>query len=166
MAKILNRDITDWSDSEIIELNPDLSLPSPYPITVAHRVQGSSSTKSITQYLNQACSDEWPDTLVGSTINWKTDTVGCEGSAGMTECINTVPGTIGYIDAGHGHAQGLQEVELRNADGYYVSSKEANENGGIMDATNTAGLPDELDGSFANVNLLNQVSTKYLSNLC
>ena len=160
LAKILNRDITDWTSAEILELNPNLNLPGPYPITVAHRVKGSSSTASITQYLNQVCSEEWDQ--VGKTITWKEDTVGCEGSGGMTDCILGTPGTIGYIDAGHGHSQGLQEIELRNADGNYISSLESNARGGIMAATENAGLPTTLDGSFASVNLLNAVSLTFL----
>jgi phosphate transport system substrate-binding protein len=161
LAKIFNRDITDWTAPEIVELNPNLSLPSPYPISVAHRVQGSSSTASITQYLHLTCPDEWPETLIGKEIDWKTDpkyTKGCEGSGGMTVCITNTPGTIGYIDSGHGHAEKLQEIELLNADENYISSKEAASRGGIMAAAGDAGLPSSLDGSFANVKLLNQVS--------
>ena len=159
LAKILNRDITDWTDPEILEENPNLSLPSPYPINVAHRVQGSSSTKSITSYLHQVCPNDWPESLVGSTIDWKTDTVGCEGSGGMTDCITGTPGTIGYIESGHGHSEGLQEIELKNKDGNFISSLEAAREGGIMAATDNAGLPTELDGPFYNVNLLNAVRT-------
>jgi ABC-type phosphate transport system substrate-binding protein len=159
LAKILNRDITDWTDAEIITLNPDLNLPSPYPIKVAHRVEGSSSTASITDYLNQVCPTQWPANLVGKVITWKTDTVGCEGSGGMTDCIRETPGTIGYIDSGHGHAEGLQEIDLMNFDGEYLSSKKAAERNGILAAaTGSAGIPAELDQSFASLNLLNQVS--------
>jgi ABC-type phosphate transport system substrate-binding protein len=157
LAKIFKRDITEWTDPEIIELNPDLNLPGGFPISVAHRVQGSSSTSSITKYLNNACPGEWPDSLVGSTIDWPTDTKGCEGSEGMTTCIVDTPGTIGYIDSGHGHSEDLTEIELRNADNVYISSKEAATRGGIMAAAENAGLPDSLDGSFADVDLLNQV---------
>lgn len=101
LAKIFKREITEWTDAEITEINPDLSLPGGLPISVAHRVLGSSSTASITQYLNAACPGEWPDTLVGSTIDWPEDTRGCEGSGGMTDCIRDVPGTIGYIGMLH-----------------------------------------------------------------
>ena len=76
----------------------------------------------------------------------------------MTDCITSTPGTIGYIDSGHGHAEGLKEIELKNAEGVFVNSKEAGKRGGIMAATQNAGLPDSLDGSFADVKLLNQVS--------
>lgn len=156
LAKILKRDITDWGDDEIMKANPNLSLPSPSPITVAHRVKGSSSTASITKYLNQVCPQEWPEALVGKTIVWEKDTIKCEGSGGMSDCIKETPGTIGYIDMGHGHAEGLTEIELLNAAQKYISSKEAAEAGGIMAAAENAALPETLEGSFADVNLLNQ----------
>ena len=158
LGKIFNRKITDWTDPEILEVNPNLNLPSPYPIHVARRVQGSSSTASITQYLHATCPEEWPESLVGKTVDWPTDTEPCEGSGGMTNCIRDTPGTIGYIDSGHGHSEGLTEIELLNKDGVYISSKESNERGGIMAATDNAGLPSDLTGSFADVQLLNQVS--------
>ena len=158
LAKILKREITDWGDQEIMKANPNLVLPSSAPITVAHRVKGSSSTASITQYLHQTCPSEWPEELVGKTIDWNADTSGCEGSGGMSSCIKNVVGTIGYIDMGHGHAEGLAEIELLNADEKYISTKEAAVQGGIMAAAENADLPDTLMGSFANVNLLNQVS--------
>ncbi|KAL3920075.1 MAG: hypothetical protein SGILL_003445 [Bacillariaceae sp.] len=161
LAKIMNRKITDWTDAEIIDENPNLAniLPSSSPITVAHRVKGSSSTASITQYLNQVCPDEWPAELVGKIIEWPADTIGCEGSGGMTDCIRGTGGTIGYIDAGHGHSQNLQEIELLNAANTYISSKEASERGGILAAAENADLPATLDGDFSQVNLLNQGGT-------
>jgi len=156
LAKILKREITDWGDDEIKLANPNLKVPKPSPITVAHRVKGSSSTASITQYLHQVCPSEWPEELVGKTIEWKQDTIGCEGSGGMSSCIKDIPGTIGYIDMGHGHAEGLPEIELLNAAQKYISTKEAAELGGIMAAAENADLPETLEGSFAAVNLLNQ----------
>jgi ABC-type phosphate transport system substrate-binding protein len=160
LAKILNRKITDWTDAAIIDENPNLLdvLPDSSPITVAHRVEGSSSTASITAYLHKVCSEEWPAELVGSIIEWPADTVGCEGSGGMTECITGTPGTIGYIDSGHGHAQELQEIELLNAANKYLNSKEAIELGGIISAANNADFPLSLDADFSDFNLLNQVS--------
>jgi ABC-type phosphate transport system substrate-binding protein len=158
LAKILDRKIIDWSDDEIKKINAGLSLPST-PINVARRVKGSSSTASITTYLNKVCEDSWPTSLVGKEIAWKEDTMKCEGSSGMTDCIRNFPGTIGYIDAGHGHSENLSEIELMNADGDYISSKEASIRDGILEAAlaTTSGVPSELDQSFAGVNLLNQV---------
>ena len=163
IAKIFKRDITDWNDPAIKNQNPGLELPNPFPITVARRVEGSSSTASITQFLNIACEDEWPADRVKKKLDdWHPDTIGCDGSGLMTNCILETPGTIGYIDAGHGHAEGLQEIELQNKAGNYISSKEAMEKGGIVSATLNSGMPDELDGDFSNVDLLYQVSMSHM----
>ena len=49
IARIFKREILYWDDDEIKEDNPNLKVPySNYPIKVAHRVKGSSSTASIT----------------------------------------------------------------------------------------------------------------------
>ena len=50
LAKIFKRNITNWGDVEILALNPNMTeiLSANYPITVAHRVLGSSSTYGIT----------------------------------------------------------------------------------------------------------------------
>jgi len=158
LARIFNREITTWTHEDIMAINPGLSLAADYPINVARRVLGSSSTKSIATYLHQTCPEHWPIELVDSVVDWKNDTLPCEGSGGMTECIRDNSGTIGYIDSGHGHAENLQEIDLLNFDGQYISSKTANSKGGILAAAEspTAGLPTELDQSFAGVNLLNQ----------
>jgi hypothetical protein len=107
--------------------------------------------------LHAACPDEWPEDLVDNLIEWPADTIGCEGSGGMTDCILATSGTIGYIDSGHGHAQNLQEIELLNAANNYISSKEAAEKGGILAAAENAELPATLDGDFSGVELLNRV---------
>jgi hypothetical protein len=74
----------------------------------------------------------------------------------MTSCIRDTPGTVGYIDAGHGHAEGLIEIELRNADGNFLSSLEASAKGGIGAAAANANLPTSADQDFGTVELLNQ----------
>ena len=49
ISRIFKRDIVTWDDEDIVAMNPNLDLPSAdYPITVAHRVLGSSSTASVT----------------------------------------------------------------------------------------------------------------------
>jgi ABC-type phosphate transport system substrate-binding protein len=158
LAKIFKRDITDWTDPEITTQNPGLNLQGPYPIRVARRVFGSSSTASITKFLNTACSTEWDTEFVGAKITWAEGTLDyCEGSGGVTACILEEEGTIGYIDSGHGHAEGLTEIELKNANNTYLNSKEAARLGGIMSATIGAGIPDSLESNFGEVDLLYRV---------
>lgn len=112
----------------------------------------------LSQYLHKACPDEWPEDNVGPLVDWSDDTLPCEGSGGVTECITSLPGTIGYIDAGHGQSEGLPEVALKNLDGTVQTSKKAGENGGIASAM--AEAEDELPTSFradwSGVSLLNR----------
>jgi len=157
LSRIFGRKVTMWDDEEVLDLNPNLKDKLPYtnyPIRVARRVKGSSSTKSITKYLHSSCPNEWPEEMVGSVVNWDTSTDPCEGSGGMTTCIKSTAGTIGYIDAGHGHEEKLIEVDLMNRDGVYLSSKSAAQSGGIGAAA--VSIPGSADEDFGPVNLLNQ----------
>lgn len=155
LAKIFQRKIVFWDDAEILKENPDLSLPyKNFPIKVAHRVLGSSSTASITKYLHQSCPSEWPEELVGSSIAWKEDTLECDSSSKMVKCLNDNSGTIGYADAGHALQQGLDEIALVNLAGRALTSTEALENGGVGDALVT--IPSRADQDFGSVNPVNQ----------
>ena len=78
----------------------------------------------------------------------------------MVDCIALTPGTIGYMDAGHGHEEGLSEIELQNADGFYLSSKQAAAKGGIAAAATE--VPSSVFDDFGQVNLLDQVSQREL----
>lgn len=163
ISQIFNRVITDWTHADIVALNPNIKKQigeNSYPITVGRRKLGSSSTASFTKYLHLTCPDQWPLSQVGKTLDtWDADTKACEGSGGMTECIRDTPGTIGYIDAGHGHSEGLVEIELKNKDGKFLSSKEAGREG-IGAAAAEADLPARADMDFGDVELLNQPGPK------
>ena len=58
----------------------------------------------------------------------------------MPSCIRDNKGAIGYINAGHGHEEGLVEIELENAYGTFLSSKRAGEEGGVGGAAKV-GVP-------------------------
>lgn len=106
------------------------------------------------QYLHTACPSEWPSSLVGKAIDWPEGSEECEGSGGMTKCLTEIFGAIGYLDAGHGHSEGLKEIELQNVHGTYLSSRRAAEKGGIGAAA--AAIPNSADADFGSVDLLNK----------
>ena len=88
--------------------------------------------------------------------------MGCEGSAGMTSCIRDNEGTIGYIDAGHGHSENLVEIELQNADGYFLSSLQAGDSGialAALSALDEGIMPVDATHDYGHVKLLNMVRT-------
>ena len=65
-------------------------------------------------------------------------------------------GSIGYIDSGHGHKYGLSEIALKNHDGYYVTSKEANIGAAATSAVETGAFPSSHLADFSSVNLYDQ----------
>lgn len=164
LAKIFNGKIKTWDHQEIKDQNPGISMKSDYKITVAHRWEGSSSTKSITQYLNKVCPSEWPDGKVdkeAKNIDWPDSALGntdCDSSGKMADCISNTDGTIGYLDSGHGWETDLDEIELKNKDGVFLSSKTSFEKDGMSNAADVAitaqGIID-FDEDFSKVNLIN-----------
>eukprot|EP00468_Gymnochlora_sp_CCMP2014_P007925 CAMPEP_0167750982 /NCGR_PEP_ID=MMETSP0110_2-20121227/6301_1 /TAXON_ID=629695 /ORGANISM="Gymnochlora sp., Strain CCMP2014" /LENGTH=871 /DNA_ID=CAMNT_0007636379 /DNA_START=152 /DNA_END=2767 /DNA_ORIENTATION=+ len=154
LARIFSRDITTWDHPDIIARNPNLNVPANQPITVVHRVKGSSSTSGFTQYLTTACPAQW--TLgTGSTITWPADTVGAQGSGGVSDYIQANPYSISYIDSGHGHNLNLGEVSLQNADGNFLDSKSANISRAGAEALKLNILPTDAGSDWSAVNLYN-----------
>jgi len=158
LAKIFSTQITDWSDPEIRELNPSMTHSG--PISVTHRVEGSSSTAGFTAYLGKATEDTCPNVWTlgtGSTIVWPAETNAAQGSGGMSDFIAATEGAIGYIDAGHGHAEGLGEVDLLNKDGLYLSTKEADIGaaGTLALSAVPSAIPTDPTSNFGDVNLYN-----------
>jgi len=162
LSRVFSRDITTWDDPDILEINPNLNVDENYPIFVGRRVLGSSSTYSITHYLNAQCpqtSDEpkgWPYEKTASVVDWHPDTNPCDGSSAMTKCIVGHEGAIGYIDAAHGHEEGLNEIRLRNGDGNFLTSAEAGTAGVQTAAKDLSKVPDSADGDFSNVAYYNE----------
>lgn len=165
LSRIFTREILTWDHPDIIEENKGLAalLPSKdYPITIAHRKNGSSSTASVTAYLRDSCPSKWPADKVGAKVDWPPASeriLECQGSGAMTTCIRDNPGTIGYIDSGHGHGEGLTEIELKNKDGTTLSSKEAAAKGGIASAATNTDLPASYKDDFSAINYLNKAGT-------
>ncbi|KAH8071735.1 hypothetical protein JL721_4238 [Aureococcus anophagefferens] len=157
IADIFNAVITTWDHDDIMAINPNFNPPAGEPIVVYHRTYGSSTTKGITQYLAAACPDKW--TQVGSTIDWPSSTFAVEGSGEMSSMISSTPYAIGYIDSGHGHDDGLSEIELKNLDGTYQSSTESIARGGVQAAAEEAlalgVMPSDPAADFSQVSLHN-----------
>lgn len=159
-AKIFSGDITNYNDPAIVAMNPDLGITR--PIRVVRRADGSSSTSSITQYLNVACEGSWPAEKVGKSLSveqWGDHTIACSGSGGVSTCLNDEEGSFGYLEAGHGRGEGFGEVHLKNPYGRFVTSAMASENDGIAAAAssvNNADLPSDATADFGSVHFINK----------
>ena len=164
LAKIFSRTIKYWDDPKIKELNPTMNIPANQAIKVATRTKGSSSTSLTSQYLNlkagansAECPGAWSlhatgdaNKKYGSDIEWPDDVKKIEGSSGMSNYLAKNEWAIGYIDAGHGWEKNLKEVELKNANGKWVTSKTAE----IAKAGTEITPPDNL-ASWHDVSLMN-----------
>lgn len=161
LAKIFKREITMWNDPEILATNPTL-VDENVEITVCRRTYGSSSTKSITKFLNIQCPREWDDSMVSSMLGnkWHPETEAVEGSGGMADCISTTNGAIGYLESGHGWSESLQEISLKNKEDQYVTSKYAFDNGGIASAAEDPVLPVTATADWGHVEFINMGGRK------
>lgn len=127
LARIFSGKITTWDHADIKQQNPGMNVPAGTVIKVGHRTLGSSSTGGLTGYLNKKCPSEWQPMTAGSTVTWPTSEgfTAVQGSQGMQSHIAGMQYSIGYIDAGHGHDYGFNEVALTNLDGQTRTSKES-----------------------------------------
>jgi len=81
---------------------------------------------------------------------WPSDTVGAEGSGGVSDAISATEYSIGYIESGHGQALGLAEVALQNKDGNYLTAADADIGSAVMQIMSS--IPNA-DGDWDNDNL-------------
>ena len=143
IIKIYKGEITTWNHGDIQADNPDLTLPAE-KIKLVYRSNGSSSTHGVKGYMNEvsttACPTGWP--AVSASSFPSTTTVQAHssvydvayavtGSDTMRIKIGETPYSLGYIDSGHGHADDLSEIAMKNADGQWVVTKTGNPAGRI-----------------------------------
>ncbi len=93
---------------------------------------------------------------VGLSIKWDNQTLACDGSDLMVSCIADNPGTIGYVESGRGWSK-LQEVNLRNADGRFISSQIAAKENGITSAASSKSFPLSYDEDFGHMEFFDEV---------
>ena len=91
----------------------------------------------------------------GKTIAWPADTLAAEGSGGVTSSLQSNQYAIGYLDSGSGHSANLVEIELRNKNGFYLNSKEADIPATVGVALSQNIIPPKPDADFSGVSLHN-----------
>jgi len=157
LAKIFLRNITTWDHATIVGENPNLSVPTGQPITIIHRSDGSSSTYGITSYLYEACPEFWPGVVKDDSL-FPTDATYAKPRQGSSKVANAIAEnqySIGYIDAGHGHELGFQEISLTNKFGQQLVSKEANIPKAATEYSNLYGSLPSIEDDWNTVSLIN-----------
>jgi phosphate transport system substrate-binding protein len=132
IAKIFQRQITNWNDPAIAAENTGVTFPD-QAITVVHRADGSGTTANFTGFLDAAAGASGSGTWTlksGSTVEWPADTQAGQGNSGVAQIIASTPGAIGYVDLSDAKAADLQTASVQNKAGTFVEP--------TLDATSAA----------------------------
>ena len=121
LADMFMGKIAKWNDPKLAALNPGKSLPD-QNITVVHRADGSGTTFNFTDYLS-AVSKDWADSVgKGAAVKWPAaSSVGGKGNEGVAANVNRVKGALGYVEYAYVKKNGMNFMQLQNANGKYVS---------------------------------------------
>ncbi|MGA7370354.1 MAG: phosphate ABC transporter substrate-binding protein PstS [Nitrososphaeraceae archaeon] len=150
LADIFLGKITKWNDPQIVELNPELSLPDA-DIIVAHRSDGSGTTFVWTDYLS-AVSPDWSDQVgKGKSVQWPTG-IGASGNEGVASAIRGSENTIGYVELAYALTTGMPFAFVQNQAGNFVEPTLASTEAAA--AASAGNLPAG-DASWNNVTLVN-----------
>lgn len=150
LADIFLGKITKWNDPQIVELNPELSLPDADIVTV-HRSDGSGTTFVWTDYLS-AVNPEWSDQIgKGKSVQWPTG-LGAPGNEGVANGIRGSENTIGYVELAYALTTGMPFAFIQNQAGNFVEPTLASTEAAV--AASAATLPAG-DASWNNVTVVN-----------
>jgi phosphate transport system substrate-binding protein len=150
LADIYLGKITKWNDPQIVELNPELSLPDADIITV-HRSDGSGTTFVWTDYLS-AVSPEWSDQVgKGKSVQWPTG-LGAPGNEGVSNGIRGSENSIGYVELAYALTTGMPFAFIQNQAGNFVEPSIESTQAAV--AASAGNLPAG-DASWNNVTLVN-----------
>ncbi len=120
LAAIFLGKVNNWSDPEIAKVNPGVKFPN-MPIVVVHRSDGSGTTYVFTDYLSKV-SPEWNSQVgKGTSVKWPVG-LGGKGNEGVAGTINTVEGSIGYVELVYAVQNNISYGMVRNKAGNFVKA--------------------------------------------
>jgi phosphate transport system substrate-binding protein len=152
LANIYLGTITNWNDSAITAINPDITLPN-QAIVLVRRSDSSGTTLWFTKYL-ALVSSTW-DTQVGSgtTVEWPGVTIGASGNANVAATVDQTQHAIGYVELAYALKNNLPTAALENPAGNFVVPSLASTTA-AAESLPVTGLPTG-SGDWTGVNILN-----------
>jgi phosphate transport system substrate-binding protein len=146
LSKIFLGDVDNWSDVEIKNLNPGVTLPN-QDIVVVHRSDGSGTTNIFTDYLS-AASPAWKAGVgKGTSVNWPVG-LGGRGNAGVAGLVKQTPGAIGYVELAYAKQNSIAYTKMKNKAGQTVDATIDSVAAAVSGAI--SGVPDDLRVSIVN----------------
>jgi phosphate transport system substrate-binding protein len=138
LADIYAKNINNWNDTRITDLNPALSSVSDN-ITVVHRSDGSGTTFIFTNYLSKV-SESWNATYgYATSVAWPGD-IGAAKNQGVAGVVQGIPYSIGYVELAYAMQNSLPYMLLQNAYGNWEEPSLE----GVTAATEGVPLPDDM----------------------
>jgi len=108
VANIFSGTITNWKD-----VSPGLPDRS---ITIAHRSDGSGTTAIFTGYLATESAEFKAKVGEGKSVNWRGNTVGGKGNAGVAAMVKQIKGSIGYVEYAYAKQNGLTTTRINGVE--------------------------------------------------
>ncbi|MDF7673195.1 phosphate ABC transporter substrate-binding protein PstS [Acetobacteraceae bacterium ESL0709] len=110
--------ITDWNDSRIQALNPDIKLPDEEIVPI-HRADGSGTSYVFTSYLSLV-SPEWKNHIgAGTLVEWPGG-AGARGNDGIAALVRQTEGSLGYVEFAYAEGNNLPVAKLKTHDGVFI----------------------------------------------
>jgi phosphate transport system substrate-binding protein len=118
IADIYMGKVVRWNDPRIASLNPGVSLPAT-DIVVVHRSDGSGTSYVFTDYLSKVSPDWMSQVGKNTAVNWPTG-LGGKGNDGVTQQVQQLEGSVGYVELVYATANHLPYAAVKNAAGQFV----------------------------------------------
>ena len=109
--------ITKWNDPAIVKTNAGAKLPNE-AIKFFYRSDGSGTTFQFTNHLKAAC-PEWT-AGASKSIDWSKGMTGAQGNQGVSEQIDAIPNSIGYIEYSFAKLANLSMAAIENKSGKLI----------------------------------------------
>jgi phosphate transport system substrate-binding protein len=115
LAQIFSGKVTKWNDKQIVQLNPELKLPST-DMVVVHRSDGSGTTYNFAYYLGDVSADWKSKVGVNTALEWPAG-IGAKGNEGVAGNVAQISGSIGYVEYAYAKQNHLSHVKMTNKAG-------------------------------------------------
>jgi phosphate transport system substrate-binding protein len=120
LPAIFAGEITRWNDPKIAADNPGVKL-SNKPIRLAVRADGSGTTNIFTTHLATISSSFKSKIPPGPSPTWQGNPLSGKGNPGVAALVKQNEGAIGYVEAAYAAQNNLQQAQVQNKAGRFVS---------------------------------------------